>query len=530
MTKHPKSLMAPRPAIELLESRRLMSTATIRVAAYNIEDDVNGVSAPRPGLIQVLEGIGAESVNGVAKPLDILALEETTSNDATIAPIVAGLNNYYGDGTYAMSTYQATESDGYVGTGNGPSGLIYNTHTLKLLASAGVGTPLGHVNGELRQVVRYEFSPIGGAPSSEFFVYVSHAKSGSTATDALYRGEEAAIVRADAKTLSPGARILYVGDFNSSSVSETYYQTLTAPGHAQAFDAANPTNANLGTTPPPALLTESATGLTYRDDYQFMTGNVLNDAAGGLSYVAGSYHAFGNNGSVPFNGAINSSSNTALPGLANRKNLLNDLTTASDHLPIVADYTDYVAGSSKVIDAFSVAGQTGSGAGTLVPIETDLSAISTTPLTRGLGVQVDPLAPNNALGGQNWADTAADAIANSQSLTFGITVAEGQTLSLSSISLHYRRDAGGPTDALWQYQLNGGAWTNAATQTNLFRTTSKKGSTASITLSSLAALQHLPPGTTVNLRLLPFNATSSSGGFYIFNEPGNDLELDGVVS
>src|SRR5580704_18986832 len=79
---------------EQLEERTLLS-ATIRVATYNIEADIDGVTTPLPGLYQVLEGIGEEQLQGDVQPLDILALEETTSNSATIAPIVCNLNTFY---------------------------------------------------------------------------------------------------------------------------------------------------------------------------------------------------------------------------------------------------------------------------------------------------------------------------------------------------------------------------------------------------------------------------------------------------
>src|SRR5580704_8832368 len=79
---------------EQLEERTLLS-ATIRAATYNIEADINGATTPLPGLYQVLEGIGEEQLQGDVQPLDILALEETTSNSATIAPIVCNLNTFY---------------------------------------------------------------------------------------------------------------------------------------------------------------------------------------------------------------------------------------------------------------------------------------------------------------------------------------------------------------------------------------------------------------------------------------------------
>src|SRR5262249_49494368 len=48
---------------------------TLRVVTYNIDADINGVTAPNPGLNQVLVGIGEENVRGVQRPLDILALQ-----------------------------------------------------------------------------------------------------------------------------------------------------------------------------------------------------------------------------------------------------------------------------------------------------------------------------------------------------------------------------------------------------------------------------------------------------------------------
>ena len=115
----------------------------LRIVNYNIEADVNGVTAPRNGLPLVLEGIGEQNLNGVLQPIDVLALEETTSNAATVAPIAAALNSYYGGTPYAVSGYQGTQSGGAT-TGNGPNSLVYNTNTVQLVASVGVtGTPDG---------------------------------------------------------------------------------------------------------------------------------------------------------------------------------------------------------------------------------------------------------------------------------------------------------------------------------------------------------------------------------------------------
>lgn len=225
-------------------------TEALRIVTYNIEADINGVTAPRPGLIAppssptnvqaggVLEGIGEEMVGSdPAQPLDILALQETTSNPITVAPIVSGLNAFYNSaGMYTNSSYQATEEGGDVADGNGPNALVYNTRTLQLLASVpvdpigGIGS-LGSSSGEYREVMRYEFAPAGVAPtaSNEFYIYVSHYKSGTSSANLTDRTGEAQIIRNDeANNLPSNACVLYVGDFNITTSGEASYQTILA--------------------------------------------------------------------------------------------------------------------------------------------------------------------------------------------------------------------------------------------------------------------------------------------------------------
>ncbi|HTR42110.1 MAG TPA: hypothetical protein VMH87_10895 [Pseudomonadales bacterium] len=355
-------------------------TRTLRIAAYNIEDDINGAVYPLPGLIAppgntnnfaaggALEGIGEENVAGdAAQPLDILALEETTGNSITVAPIVNALNIFYNKpGMYANSPYQATESGGDVADGNGPNAVVYNTLTVQLVASTPVdpsgGTSrLGSASGEYREAMRYEFAPAGVAPTAanEFYIYVSHYKSGGTLSDAASRAGEAAIIRTnEAIDLPASARVIYVGDYNMTDSVETAYQTILAPNspngkpQGQGIDPLNVTNnpnINWSTNTTAAnilvMLTEDNYSLKYRDDLQTMTTNIYFGAPGGLQFVPGTYHAFANNGSVAYKGSVVSSTalNTDLstdgPVFLTASTIYSDLTTASDHLPILADYT-----------------------------------------------------------------------------------------------------------------------------------------------------------------------------------------------
>jgi hypothetical protein len=220
---------------------------------------------------------------------------------------------------------------------------------------------LGSSSGEYREVMRYELAPAGMTPTAtnEFYVYVSHYKSGTSSTDLTDRNGEARIIRNDEATNLPAnARVLYVGDYNITTSGEASYQTIlsnTAPNgiyQGQGIDPLNVTDATninwgISTTATNilAMETDSPTDLRYRDDLQVMTTNVYFGVAGGLALVPGTYLVFGNNGTTPYYGSVNSGSNTALNGdLASgapisAAQLYLDLTKASDHLPVVADYT-----------------------------------------------------------------------------------------------------------------------------------------------------------------------------------------------
>jgi hypothetical protein len=323
----------------LISAAAAAAVLPIRIGTYNVAADISGVTAVNDAeMSTVLQGIGNEAFGSPARPLDILALEETTSNAITVQPIANDLNKLYPALNYKVPSFQATESGGDLQDGNGPNAIIYNASTLTLLGAAGVGTPTGSSDGEYRQVARYEFAPVGN-PSDTFYVYVCHAKSGSTSADQVSRGKEATIIRNDEATLpnAASAQVMFVGDFNIGASTEASIVNMEAAGSGQAFDPLNmPGNYALNSAFQ-GILTESSTDLRYRDDLQLITGN-LKSGANGMQYIANSYSAFGNNGTTAVYGTVNSSSNTALAGLPNRAAVLTALTQATDHLPVVADY------------------------------------------------------------------------------------------------------------------------------------------------------------------------------------------------
>ena len=140
--------VSPLTAIAVLLAVFMTSpmTATagdLRIVTYNIDADTGGTVGQAggpdagPGLTPVLEALGAIHLgDGVAQPVDVFAFEELNYSNpqvsSTLQYIVGQLNSYYGAGTYAYNTY-VDPTDGN-STGNGPSGLIYNTHTVTVLS------------------------------------------------------------------------------------------------------------------------------------------------------------------------------------------------------------------------------------------------------------------------------------------------------------------------------------------------------------------------------------------------------------
>jgi len=319
----------------------------LRIVTWNIDADTGGSVGQMggvdggPGLVAVLQAIGQEKLAGNAQPIDVLALEElngtgtnaANATNATLEYVTTQLNDIYGAGTYAYDTV-TDNTTGSGDTGNGPSGLIYNTKTVVDLGASNVGTPSS--SGASRDPMLYHLAPVGDS-SASFYMYVQHAKSGGGSSDEARREVEAAEVRASAATLPAGSHIIYAGDMNLNDSTEAAYQTMIASGTGQAFDPANPSENWLDTSAYASLMTEDATYLEYRDDFQMVNSATLNGTSG-LVLVNGSYENFGNNGSVGFKGSVTDSDNTAINDLSNQKTILTDLSTATDHLPIVADY------------------------------------------------------------------------------------------------------------------------------------------------------------------------------------------------
>jgi hypothetical protein len=176
-------------------------------------------------------------------------------------------------------------------------------------------------------------------------VLTCHLKAGTATTDVTDRGTMATTVRTYLNGFSKKENCLMLGDFNVYRSSEPAFQTLTSPGTNSTYQFFDPIN-RVGTWTANSSFKDvhtqcpvqsgapsncfSGGGLDDRFDFILMNRHLLFDSAG-IKFATGTYKAIGNDGQH-YNTSINSSpTNTSAPAA-----VINSLTKASDHLPVVA--------------------------------------------------------------------------------------------------------------------------------------------------------------------------------------------------
>lgn len=387
--------------------------AQLRIVTYNTHN--NG---PFPGLGTVLQAIGETERNGIAKPIDVLLLQEQDGPTGDTQAIVDILNGIYGAGTYAHGNRVVGSTDA-----SDRQTIVYNTHTIQPLALADE-VLVGSTSTQPRQAIRYRLQPVGYDSTAQFYVFNSHYKASDDSASEAKRLVEANAIRTNADALPADSHIIYAGDHNFYRSTDDAFVRLTSAGNAQAIDPINRVGswhnnssfADVHTQAPCATGCPSGFttgGLDDRFDFQLMTAELLDNE--GMSYIPGSYQAFGNNGSLPCcNSNINAAGNTVtFPGVTSftKQQILNALFTASDHLPVVADYqlpavlsavASAVPATLNVGEVFNLELTVGNAANVLQPIgadELDYSITST-----HLGATMDFSSFNQmdmALGGAN---------------------------------------------------------------------------------------------------------------------------------
>lgn len=311
---------------ETLEDRLCLSA--VRVVAWNTANSPNNASEDAL-YSTVFEAIGNENVAGNALPPSIIALQETDTaafGGNSILRIENILESLYPSTNYA---HAASPLD----TGDDSNGFVYDTGIFDLVSTSVVDETPG-MQSFAHNILRGQFRPDGTSGESDFYIYTTHLKAGSSGTDENRRTAEANAIRVDIDALGEGQDVLVMGDFNIGGSSEGAYQNFLAPGNGQLFDPIdtpgewkNNFSFRSVHTQNPAI--NGPGGMDDRFDFQIGTAEVFDDE--GLQYIEGSYRAFGNNNTHTFNSDITT-------GTGASPNVLAALAGASDHLPVVVDY------------------------------------------------------------------------------------------------------------------------------------------------------------------------------------------------
>lgn len=314
----------------------------------------------------VLQAIDSDTFNGIARPIDILALNEMDDGGFTTeSAIVTALNNIYGSGTYAYSTLLAA-GDGYMKVG-----IVYNKNTVQLIEQVAFKD-----TNAPRKTGRYRFRIIGYNSDADVYVYVDHYKAYDESSARYRRAMEALRVRWDKNyggdALPAGTNIIYAGDYNlispyddasmgayDTSVSggydnAWYYLVSLAnfpgsvgtvyatTGNGQAVDPAGFTSlTNWNTSSYKILHSYSSTTPQNRLDFQLISKplydgkgvSLIKPGIGNSRATENSYHVFCNDGTHTYGGRLVDSTGTKYS-----RTLRYYATLCSDHLPIVADY------------------------------------------------------------------------------------------------------------------------------------------------------------------------------------------------
>lgn len=283
----------------------------VRVCTYNIENWPNDSSTRIPLLQTIMDSVDA----------DVLVCQEFESIHAR--------NLFYTDvleviapGEYWIMPFI-----------NGPdtdNACFYKTAVLDSIS-------WDTINTDVRLTNVYGFRLDGyDSPEAEFTIVSTHLKAGSSSGDQSTRLDQTTDIRSYLNDYPSGSNFMVAGDFNIQSSSEASYQMLI--GFQTDNDGRSKDPINSGGTwhdnwTYRALFTQATTadwgGMDDRFDF-ILCSYALDDGEG-LSYVDGSYWAFGND-AARINQAINDPPNQAVPAA-----MADALEGASDHLPVILD-------------------------------------------------------------------------------------------------------------------------------------------------------------------------------------------------
>lgn len=251
---------------------------------------------------------------------DVLVVQEIVSQ-ASVDSFLSKVLNQSASGYAAGTFINGNDLD---------RALYYKSNLFTFISNSPIHTMLRDIN---------EFRLKHNASGDTIIIFAVHLKA--NVEDSLARAAEVDSLRKRTNSLPPNSNFIVLGDFNIYSSNELAYQKLknqSMPGYfidplnlTGTWNSGSYAQYHTQSTRTRAFGDGATGGLDDRFDMILMSQAIVN--SGGITYVPGTYHAYGNDGNH-FNDSINQPPNTAVGQL-----VANALHYATDHLPVIASFS-----------------------------------------------------------------------------------------------------------------------------------------------------------------------------------------------
>jgi exonuclease III len=259
---------------------------------------------------------------------DVVFVQEMLSQSG-VTQFLNSVMNYNHPGVYAAGPFvDGPDTD---------NALFYKTATITYTSHQEIPTAL-------RNISEYVLRPVGYSSSAaQFRLYSFHLKAGATVDDENARLAETTILRNYLNALPAGSHFAGGGDFNIRASTESAYQKLVgsaADNDGRLKDPINQPGTWYDNASFKAIHTQSTRTLSFGggatggmdDRFDQLLISYAMDDGDGLSYIPGSYTAYGNDGDHLNMAIIADTNHVVGPVIAEA------LYQASDHIPVFADF------------------------------------------------------------------------------------------------------------------------------------------------------------------------------------------------
>jgi endonuclease/exonuclease/phosphatase family metal-dependent hydrolase len=309
-------------AIYLLVVSISFSQEQLRLMSYNI---LNYPNSRNGSSIAVIEPHYKNIINKINP--DLLVVVEMVQQSG----VTQFLNNVLGsDYAAANVTIKGTNSSGYDGN---DCAFYYKPSKVKLIETKEISA---------RTRVISSFKVVSNSSNDTLIILGIHLKANdpdyitkdNNALNQQKRTDAVISLRKETDTYNPKTNFLVCGDFNIFSSDEQAFQKLVDKTNSgYVIDMTNSIGNWSGDPKFSSVCTHSSTKLDTRLDMILISQSLVEK--GGVDYVDGSFKIFGNDGNQ-FNKNV---ANTSNAWFINEPQLAVSVTTASDHLPIYADFS-----------------------------------------------------------------------------------------------------------------------------------------------------------------------------------------------